>query len=356
MQQINNDPSPQQTPSRLALPYETVLLVASIFVGSILLIVLVIPLLAAHIPVPVKKVIEELGAGLIVAGLLGLTLESILKRRERAEHSQQLLEMRLDLFKYLFGYGIPPGLMNEIRDAILRSDFIRKDAEILIEFLPLSAEEQQAANEEFPGCGQLVNVVITSTSTIVNRSSTKKAYTFRPYLEQIVPYGEGAEPFKQFVPIRREAGSEAKVPRLLKDPECILSQLGNGSGKLEYWLDPDEELDITVKYVIVSNVYGTHSWLTVLPANGLNVTISLHPDLDLQVQVGALHRTDFQKRGELVAPSRTQRWSLNYWLLPNQGVELIWQKPRATTPATIKDTPVSEPHPDNGKLPVAHAA
>jgi hypothetical protein len=284
----------------------------------------------------------EIGIALFVAWFISLTLEWVMRHRSEgltrhemsradAQHKKHLAEQQENLFNALFGFNVNRKLNDEMFQTLHNaSKFNREECMLVFEFDSIPDEERARYDKGRKHPNDLLLIRVTVAYKLQNADSARQRFPLRPYFESPLQLGGQADVFTAFRVDGCEAGEGCVSPGELSEQELkekfaakgIRRQLTVG----EVQVNGKCTANVRYTYRTVKRSCDCHSWISVLPMNGLQIqAVIVDPKLNLQFHVESAHREDIPRIGDSKrAASKVDVWRIENAMLPYQGILLYW--------------------------------
>jgi hypothetical protein len=268
-------------------------------------------LLKAHL-------LAELGIAFIVGTIVAVVIEQRAQRQSDVDHDRRRQQIEQDIFRHLFGFGLPQPIATELIGTIFNSTFTRSDFRVNWQFdeAPSSPAQRDVGN---------VNVLTTVSYLLTNTSRGAEDYVIKHYFENVVPLSENVS---GFVEVTCNAGgnhvcTKGEALRMITKRHGI--RVGFELGKLT--VAPEVPVRVAFTYKTLRRRSDCEVWITTLPTLGVTLEVDVSPSLAALVfQPDASHRSEpSADPSTMVAGSRLKRWEIKNGLLPFQGVVMYWR-------------------------------
>lgn|GEM_PF-2263303 len=302
----------------------------------------------------------EIGIAFIVAGLLGVFVEIIFRRREERQHERyrvddekrhqtHLKELKENVFKHVLG-GFAPDWMSEKVVDLYRTKFLRLGLKLTYVFDRPLPEKKQLGGHKLPDPSDLVTVLVKIRYEVKNLADETTESPISHSFEPTVPIsredhcftqlkvtrptgsGTGGKGVPQETKIRKGASEpghsgendELRWQKGLSDPRVVLDA---ETGPLEWKrrtisvkslrMNRQSSMEVNVEYQSIRWKYDHEAWVSWLPADGLKVVVEVKSGVPrLEFSLEELHPTKFIREG--------LTWELRDRVLPYQGFTLHW--------------------------------
>jgi hypothetical protein len=260
---------------------------------------------------------NEIGIAFLVAFILAVTIERVLKKRDDARFSREKEAIKRDVFEHVLGYRLRPGTFKELDNQILNARFIREDFEVTYTLSPLSKEQEFVLIE-----GEI-------SYKVVNMTPERQLFEFRTSIEE-APV-ERLKPFVKFIAVTiiREASppdpSENWVtPEAIKAGQDKNPPPNHLVIKKQIAIQGDRHVSVTSRFNIVRALHGGSSFiLTPLQALGLDLKVKARKAVEV---LATAYLPETLSTGDGHLPEHNiYHWVLKRPMLPNQGVYLTWK-------------------------------
>lgn len=311
-----------------------------------------------------EQFFSELGIAFIVAGLVGLFVESVLRRQEEqrreeyllkddARHEHHLDELKQRVFSSILGRFAPDWLGDKVVD-LYRTRFLRQGLKITYTFEAVRPDTvQQLETHRVPDPSELLKVIVEIQYNLLNLTHTEIACEFGHGFEPTVPISGDINCFTDLTIKPLDSPESGGVGA----PEPILSgkrpgepEILNAANAELIWhagetheciaLSPDidskewktrtisvrnfkigagNRMEVNVRHQSVRWRYDHDNWVSRLPAEGgLKVFAKVGSGLPrLEFCLEESHPTKFRRTG-------ASTWELRDQVLPYQGFSLHW--------------------------------
>lgn len=254
-----------------------------------------------------SRFIYEIGTALIVAVILILTAETFSRRRQAEQQEGYLRKINEDVYKAVFGQSLPPSILTEVIDSIVKNSFIRKDFKVRY-FLKASQ------NEKYKG---FLEGKVEVEYILENLTDDPQEYTIRSKVSKKLLPDNGANLKFGYLQIVQQEHPEN--PEKIKQIEeeistSFLKTIGLKPSEKNLKIKYDFELFFPLEYSDV--------WVNNYPTENLILTIS-DKDGILKKGAMALHPTSERLEINVDNPTTTE-WQIKGGLLPCQGINFWW--------------------------------
>ena len=272
----------------------------------------------------IRSVVLELGIGFVVGAIVAVTIESYMRRKQGIEDRARKRKMEANIFLALFRTALPDDLVHEMYQMLFTRRFVRQKLKIEMMLRPLTQEEQM-------GCSVPDALVLTQTVTYdaKNISDGQASHHVSPQEYTLIPHPTRTYPFTMF-----SASCPGLKPVILNSPEDFACCVTNpDKGIWHYLKAPKVEVPENGVVTVVSTVElicrktDIKTWLTYYPAEHLKLTVSLHKELQGQLEfaVDQSHRLSLEPFTETGPEGTMYGWKLEKPILPHQGIVLYWR-------------------------------
>lgn len=306
----------------------------------------------------------EVGIAFIVAGLIGIFVEGILREREKRQndaardrdiqrHQTQMKELKENVFKHVLG-GFAPAWMYEKVVNLYKAKFLRVGLELTYTFEGPPKEKKRLRGHRMPEPSDLVTVSVQIRYIVENLAAEATDPSISHGFEPTVPTSREDHSFTQLT-VKKPKGSGdggkgtpheiimgrgASQPGHSGENAELEWQKGRcNDPRVECPIPPEEEplgwknrtitvrnftmnqksnMEVTVLYQSIRWKYDQETWVSRLPADGLRVVVEVKSDAPpLEFSLVQLHPTTFTPTGQ-------STWELKDQVLPYQGFTLHW--------------------------------
>lgn len=255
----------------------------------------------------------EIGTALLVAVLLALTVQKVLKERDERRFRAERELIKRDVFEHVLGYRLPEGTFKELDNQILGAKFIRKDFKCCYELESIS---------EF---AKYVKVNATFEYEIVNRTPEELLFSFETAIEK-APVSElndrvnftkvivtGCEP-----PIRLNDKEECEkeVDEITRPNHKVIKKPIRISGF--------EAAGVNVEFEVVRFLDGGGSFL-LHPLQTVGFALKVEAPSDVEVSADPYFPGKLKKGREHYPDGGAYNWVSDHPILPYQGVYVTWK-------------------------------
>lgn len=261
-----------------------------------------------------EKVADEVGHAMIVAAILGLTVDVFAKRRHEIMTEEISKKINTDVIGAIYGQQFPASIRDEVRRNFLEQRIHREDLRITYSFKPL------------PGHPDRLLVRERSSYKFVNTTDQAVPFDLRAYVE---------------CPVE----AELRVYCKLEEASINDEQLGGDdlqgtyaeSGMEFRWehsvvIPPRGDVKFSSASQTVKYARDVETWASLYPSDGITLDVSL--ELELDVFAKCVNSGVFKQE---VNEKHFKRWRLDNGVFPGQAVT-FWWSPKAK-PANLPQLP-----------------
>jgi hypothetical protein len=319
----------------------------------------------------------EVGIAFIIAGLVGIFVESILRRQEErkreqylladtARHQNQVAELEKNVFKSVLGNLSPEWMAGKVID-LYRAAFLRQGLHVAYSFEPPPTTLEPLGHHATPLATELITVRVHIGYYLINLTDTEMPCEFGHGFEPTVPIAGNSNRFTK-LSVRRppnpgQGGVGAAKPSVIGRPpdegtvrRGLPEELEWQEGQINQYIEcatnaeteslrwksqtiavrnfrigATNKMRVDVEHQSVRWRYDHDTWVSRLPAETLRITANVAEGIPaLEFFLDQSH----PKRFRQVAPGE---WELNDAVLPFQGFTLHW------FPAAQKNPPDASP-------------
>ena len=272
--------------------------------------------------------VGHLGMALLIAALLGLTIEQFTKLRHE-QHRDALVQalnknreetiddLQKHVLRAVYRRTLPSELIDSAEAAIFQASFLRRNWKVHFELNRLPDEARTRIGE------RVVRLRTTFSYDVENVSKTTRELIVPVVIDMASSYYDPNLCGLRVVEI------QGKVLQPLELDELKDSDAGSSSCALKIRKDmlPGNVISLRLVYEQLQPEESVEFLCTVLPATTMTVT-AITPDSNFDLKLVSLH----QAEPKLVHESEAMcEWTLGPALFPGHGVALIW-RPRLQKP------------------------
>lgn len=306
----------------------------------------------------------EVGIAFIIAGLVGIFVETILRRQEERKreqylreddvrHQNQVAELEKNVFKSVLGNLSPDWMAGKVID-LYRAAFLRQGLHVAYTFEPAPKSIEPLSHHEMPLANELIMVRVHISYYLINLTDTEMPCEFGHGFEPTVPLSGDSNRFTK-LSVRRpqspgQGGVGAPKPTVVGKrpneaaiqkgaPEELEWHEGQSNQYIECATNAETEslrwksqtiavknfrigatnrMRVDVHHQSVRWRYDHDTWVSRLPAEKLRITAKVAEGLSaLEFYLDPSH----PKRFTEVGPGE---WELDDAVLPYQGFTLHW--------------------------------
>jgi hypothetical protein len=274
----------------------------------------------------------ELGLGFQVGCVISLTIETYMRFREKKEDVAREERVNRNIFEALFRTALPPELVQEMYAALFNPKFVREDLRVTYTFSPLIKKE---GKPDFVQDLLVLQQIVSYTARNVIDKTAKHSVRSKEYL--LLEYPGFDSPFKQF----HMRGSDARAAIHLTGNEIrevVMNYSAHEKDKIWYTLGertvevlPGECAEVRTVVEKVCRYADTKTWITKTAAKNLTLSVVVTDEKlyeELEFSVDQSHRQDLTLKPHDPKNPMSYEWSLDYPILPNQGIILHWRPRR----------------------------
>lgn len=295
---------------------------------------------------------RDLSIAFMVGAIICVIVDVTLHEHERTEHQRRQKAIEKDVFKYLLGYGIDSGVMEEVHAGAFASNLLREDLNVTYQFC--CANEKQG----------FLRLRTSISYRLKNTSKDDVRYPLKHYFHSICPLPDQHDQFTDLT-IAYLFDRSKKLPKadrvmidtcIYKDEEevtddgvrrCVqvakLVNPGNKEAGIQLTRYPDssqqgiqvtepivipggQEVEVSYAHEQSKRFADVVTFITTHPAKNMTVKAFLcDPTVaSLHLEADSAHRLDPVKVSLTDDKSRYCEWRIPKALLPGQGIELYW--------------------------------
>lgn len=250
-------------------------------------------------------IVEHLGIALLVACIVGFTVELYVRRQMRLQMNRMLQDVGTDVFKAALGHEFPESIWDQVSTHLLLNPIIRENMSI-----EYNLENLQECNGDF------VRARTCWSYTIHNLNSTRDwLYPFSVALDRCLD-----SRFRDQTKFNRV---EVDGHHLQDEHLSIDVREAEVTCKTTITLRPDESKEIGIYGESVYRSDQVIPFSMTDPTENITVTISKPPNI--AVTVDPLHpREERLKELPTASPESRRCWIITGGLLPGHGVCIRW--------------------------------
>jgi hypothetical protein len=322
-------------------------LIACLLTGAVLCAVHEKLQLSKHIvlaPVLTAEFWKEIGIALLVAGIIGLVVELVIRKEEARErvklfqeqkekHENDLKLIKENVFAAMFGVFMPYWIGSELR-RVFDTKMMRSNWTLSYRFLSLPPnEELKWRSSHGPlTSDDLLTVIVTVKYKVVNLSDRALPLKIEHTMEPTLPLDCKHSTFLS-LEVRREGEpilswtcdtQDGRVVQSIPKPYLRILELKDNTLMIE----SEKAVDVIYMFKSVRRRCDHDVWMTPLPADGLHLTTEIvnTPEdnlSDLDFYFEASHPEPRTAEQSLAAINQ-RNWHVRSGLLPYQGFILHW--------------------------------
>jgi hypothetical protein len=260
-----------------------------------------------------EAIFHELGHAMIVAAILGLTVDLFAKKRHDIMAESISRRINTDVIGAIYGQQFPASIREEVRRNFLEQRIHREDLNITYTFKAL------------PGYPDRLLVQEKSSYRFVNTTDQAVPFTLRAYVE---------------CPIEEQLRTHCKLLEAsINDEELGGDDLAGafGQGGMEFQWSQQVMIPAhgsvrfssgcqTIKYM-----RDVESWSSLYPSDGITLNVSLEVDLEVFAKCAGNSgnlRPEIDNR-------HFKRWKLENGVFPGQAVTFWWNPPHESRDAAV---------------------
>ena len=271
----------------------------------------------------------EIGTALLVAVFVWAFFELASRRQQEERIDQRIERITKNVFFGVFRRDLPEGLIDEASRLVLENDIIRRDFSVTY---TLSDDTYQAAGgRSMP----FVRLRAVSRFILKNVGLDPREIPIAVGLPNPIAPGMVEKSDVVSIKIRRKGEDERTLDLTSAKEEMKAGMLDSNNHLcnclgMKYTLQPDEEIHITADYIMAKEVEDTEVLQSRYPSDGLALTVIDTAPNKRFVRARSIHRAQL-KDDSGSREDGTHIYTLDYHLLPHQGV-MVWWKSRGDTP------------------------
>jgi hypothetical protein len=252
-----------------------------------------------------ETILHEVGHAMIVAAILGLTVDTFAKKRHEMMAEHVTKKINTDVIGAIYGQQFPASIRAEVRKSFLEQRIHREDLNITYTFTAL------------PGYPDRLLVKEQSSFKFVNSSDQAVSIPLRAFVE---------------TPIEQELREFCKIDSASIDGE----DLGEEDLKGKFF---ENGMELRWEYPITIPAHGTmnvssacqtikytrdvENWSSLYPSDGIVLNISL--DVELAVFAKCVNSGTLKKE---IDQKHFKRWKLDNGVFPGQAITFWWSPPQ----------------------------
>ncbi|MEN3368878.1 MAG: hypothetical protein V7609_1021 [Verrucomicrobiota bacterium] len=282
---------------------------------------------------------NEVGVAFIVAGILGVTFEISMRRREERQHARHVEEIERAGLSSLLGYLMPVAISDEVR-RVFEEKILRSNLKVTFTF--------GAAPPGLRDSHDLLMVTVRVEYDLVNLTRKATRYSIDHGFETILALGSSHNQFVRLEVMRGDEvvlhwphGRSANLVQPNSPKPCIRTLVVHDSVVIAPGTEggpaSEDVVHVVVEHQVVRRHSDQDSWTTWLPADRLDVEAVVAPGflLDLDFHLERTHPIQFvedklsQTDRRWCLPSKEiekngEKETVSVGVLPYQGFTLYW--------------------------------
>jgi len=290
-------------------------------------------------PETIAQFLSELGITLMVASIIGFTVERATRHVLHAEQHEYLTEIEEAGFKHILGFSLNPELIEEVHQTLLAARFMRQNVKIYYE---LDLTDSQFA--ESKGSSNFVSRELT----VKYRSDWELHNTTKLPVQYDATFASGGLPdlparsdriieyritdsdgnllcrHRDLKSLAQQETEEAKHENMAFDE--TLSSDTHLRLKKDLTIDPGDFIKVHIIIGMIRRWTDTDVFVTRYPAIGFTLHIApVHEALHcLEFCLTTSHRLEGEEMRVHEKGSLVREWDTTVALLPYQGFEVFW--------------------------------
>lgn len=272
---------------------------------SLITIASQLPFLTPSVPHWLSGILSNLGIGLVAAGIVTGTIETISRKRLQSD----IAEIKEAHFESILKGFMPTSIFEEIKTHIIGEPFLRRKFRWTFEF-SWKDEKKEWLNKDLVAYYEVENISRTLENyelLVMEERTREDLFPDIKYIRKIEVYRNG-----------QEEPDEYSYDNLKEKIENIEQYI---KVSIPVSLKPNERVKIRVSLENILPSRDIHYCGSARMAENFEI-IAIHP-VDLDLQATAMHpsRNKFKTHAKT---RRLKHWQIEAGVLPYQGVEISW--------------------------------
>ena len=271
----------------------------------------------------VSLILSSLGTSLFAALTIYISLQILSEKLVEKKTIEIINAVKEDLFRAIYGRYISPSLFFEVERCLLKSDFIRKNTNLLLELNEQSPQsfdnpEGVQIDEELFQLAKDKGYLFCLHSIsydLVNTSSSKAIAPIKSVIELPLDL--------ELAPIVRTLGISVNGKLVNKDKIQVFNDIKRDACVTLHSeeVEPEEKLQVKVESLLLKKETDVETWASVFPTETLNITIVHGSSYD--ANASANHADSLI---EAQNTASMKQWVLDKGIFPYQSVVVWWHR------------------------------
>ena len=262
--------------------------------------------------------LKESGIAIMIAAVLGYTVEEMARAKQRKEIEDFSLKVSEDVLSAVFKKIVPDSIFNEIKHSVLEQTIIKRDACLTYVLSELNQDDIAKLQLSEEDAKSYLRCELSTRHKLINLSDS-------PAVGHVIKNGISCD-------LNSNMSDHLKIHSAyirneLSDSELAkyVKKIEKGVLSFEYQttLDSKEELNICFCSTTYKKVDDTEVWTTLVPTEGMSLDVTFPSNFIVDARSN--HSKALTKLHENKNTNRVV-FDLSHGVFPHQGITFWWRK------------------------------
>ncbi len=279
---------------------------------------------------------KEIGFALIIGFVVAIGIEASARREFNATVDEQINAIKQEVFRATFRRSIPPGVILEVEELVLKADFVRHAHRLVYHLSVHDASDLDPKDRSLPNM-RVVVFDVDMSYEVENVSLIEREYVASVDIEKS-PF----QPLKRFTALQSMRIDDRKLEG--SEFAALVAGAIDTDDSMRYEkrvkIPAKDKLKVRGRWRTIKYIDDSEIWSSVLPSDGMTLCVQF-PQEAKEMSARPLHREPLETTG--MGAGKYCEWAIRKAVLPHQGIVFWW---RCSDPPAIGDqAPVAQVEP-----------